>query len=299
MSYLPSIARFRGITTGRIITLEATGGNETFDLTIDGTLYRTHVFTSPGSLKITRFSNVQEYNTIECFVVAGGGGGGNGENYINSNNGNGSGGGGGGGGGGIVLSSLILSPNKSSVPIAVGQGGLASTNGENSRVDSVIALGGGRGGGGDGGAIIPSGSTNPYNKGGDGGSGGGGGRYGLEGIGLQPAYTYPGFGNNGYRSTGRDGGGGGGAGSAASGRSGGGGKIYNLHSPSETNRNFSYGGTAGNMGGYSAGASAPANTGAGGNGGSGPHPRQQSGPSAPGGRGGSGIVVVRYPIEVV
>ena len=110
MSYLPSIARFRGITTGRIITLEATGGNEVFESYINDVLYRTHVFTVSGKLTITRFSNVQEYNTLECFIVAGGAGGGNGENYINSNNGAGVGGGGGGGGGGIVLANAVLPP---------------------------------------------------------------------------------------------------------------------------------------------------------------------------------------------
>ena len=299
MSYLPSIARFRGITTGRIITLEATGGNEVFESYINDVLYRTHVFTVSGKLTITRFSNVQEYNTLECFIVAGGAGGGNGENYINSNNGAGVGGGGGGGGGGIVLANAVLSPNTPSVSITVGAGGNATSIGGNSWVGPVTALGGGKGGGGDGGAVIPSGSTNGYNIGGDGGSGGGGGRYGLAGNGLQPTYTYPGFGNDGYRSTGRNGGGGGGAGSAASGRSGGGGRVYNFHSATASNRNFSYGGTGGSMSGYSAGASAPSNTGGGGNGGSGPHPRQQYGPSAPGGRGGSGIVAVRYPLEVI
>ena len=297
MSYFPSIARFRGITTGRIITLEATGGNQTFEVLVNNVLHRAHVFTSYGTLTITRFSNLQEYNTLECFVVGGGGGGGYGEDFLFSNNGVGAGGGGGGGAGGIVLSSLVVSPNKPSIPVTIGAGGNISGRGQDSRVDNIVALGGGKGGGGDGGPIIPSGSTNSYNIGGNGGSGGGGGRYGLGGTGQQPTYTYPGFGNNGYRSTGRDAGGGGGAGSAGSGRSGGGGRVYNIHSPSGTNRNFAYGGTGGNMGGYSPGASAPSNTGAGGNGGSGPHPRGQAGDSSPGGRGGSGIAVIRYPIE--
>ena len=299
MSYFPSIARFRGITTGRIITLEATGGNDTFETYVDGVLHRTHVFTTPGNLNISRFSNIQEYNTLECFVVGGGGGGGWGENYIRSNNGNGSGGGGGGGGGGIVITSLIVSPSKSTISVNVGAGGNAGGGqGVNSTVDSIVARGGGKGGNGNGGAIITSGSTNPYNKGGDGGSGGGGGRYGIAGVGLQPTSTNPGFGNDGYKSTGHAGGGGGGAASIASNRSGGGGKVYNWHSPSGTNRNFAYGGTGGNMSGYRVGATAPSNTGAGGSGGSGPHPRGQYGPSAPGGNGGSGIAVVRYPIEV-
>lgn len=292
MSYLPSIARFRGITTGRIITLEATGGNQTFDVYVDGVLHKAHVFTGNGTLSITRFSNVQEYNTLQCFIVAGGGGGGYGENFILSNRGSGAGGGGGGGAGGIVITPLVISPNKSSIPVFVGDGGLHQVNGGNSRVDAVTALGGGKGGGGDG-------TNYSYNKGGEGGSGGGGGRFGIAGIAQQPSYTYPGFGNNGAQSTGRPGGGGGGANTAASGTSGGGGRVYNWHSPTGANRTFAYGGTAGTMNGYSPGASAPNNTGAGGNGGSGPHPRGQQGPSVPGGRGGSGIVVIRYPIEVI
>ena len=235
MPYSASLARFRGITTGKIITMEATGGNQTFDVVIGGKTYRTHVFTSSGvqKLNIIRKANSKEYNDLECLIVAGGGGGGYGENYYLNPSG-----GGGGGGGGVVESEYAVSSN--SVNIFVGAGGATSGHGLSggnsyvgeSGVFNLTALGGGGGGAGNGGnGTALGGANNPensYNRGSDGGSGGGGGRAGNRGFGLQPSYVYSGFGNGGYagqgtgRATvspagvGKNGGGGGGAGSAGS-----------------------------------------------------------------------------------
>jgi len=314
MSYFPSIARFRGITTGKIITMQASGGNQTFDVDVGGQTFRTHVFTSTGlnKLNITRISNVQEYSTIEGLIIAGGGGGGWSENWrINPS------GGGGGGAGGVVEFEYIVKTK--SVNVFVGAGGRSGGfSGQNSYVGesgtfNITALGGGGGGNGNGVNGTAGGGSNnpqhPYVKGKDGGSGGGGGRAGDRGLGLQPGYTYTGFGNHGFAGqgtgaaivspagVGKNGGGGGGSGSAASGRSGGGGRVYNIHSPTKTNKTFAYGGTGGTMTVNANGATGPANTGAGGGGGS--ANEGSAGPSFPGGNGGSGIVVIRYPIEVV
>lgn len=317
MPFLPSFARFRGITTGRIITMEATGGDETFDTVIEGKTYRTHVFKTSGlnKLTISRQSNSQEYRTIQCLIIAGGGGGGNGEDYgINPA------GGGGGGAGGIVETEYIVSTDR--VNVYVGEAGARSSDGGNSYIGesgtfNTTALGGGGGGGGDGGNGTANGGSNdpesPYPRGNDGGSGGGGGRAGNGGFGQQPDYTSNTYGIVGYGNPGNPGqgtsraivspagvgkkaGGGGGAGFAGSLSAGGAGKTYDWHNPG-TPKLFATGGSGGNMSGYRVGASAAPNTGDGGGGGSGPHPRQQYGDSAPGGTGGSGIVILRYRID--
>jgi hypothetical protein len=316
MPFSPSFTRFRGITAGKIIIMEATGGNETFDVVVDSKTYRTHVFTASGlqKLDVTRKANSKEYSTLECLVIAGGGGGGEGENYnINPS------GGGGGGAGGILDSEYFVTSN--SVNVFVGVGGANSGHGVSggnsyvgeSGVFNITALGGGGGGSGAAGnATANGGSNNPENannRGYDGGSGGGGGRSGNPGFGLQPSYEYPGFGNDGYAGqgtgaavvspagVGKNGGGGGGSGVAAFSRSGGVGLAYNWHNEDQTSSLFGNGGTGGSMGGYSVGTQASVNTGSGGGGGSGPHPNNQYGSNAPGGSGGSGIVVVRYRID--
>ena len=102
----------------------------------------------------------------DVLMVAGGGGGGN----IN--------GGGGGAGGLIYLPDVSLNIQKT---IVVGNGGNASSKGNNTLFDSIISIGGGAGG-------INLGS------GGNGGSGGGAGRDGLRGLSQKSSNE---FGNDG------------------------------------------------------------------------------------------------------
>ena len=90
-------------------------------------------------------------SVVEYLLVAGGGAG-RGGPY-----------GGGGGGGGVRTGNLSISPG-SQIPIIIGAGGAAS-NGSNSAIADVTAIGGGIGG-------------DTYQGGANGGSGGGGGRAG-------------------------------------------------------------------------------------------------------------------------
>jgi hypothetical protein len=220
-----------------------------------------------------------------ALVVAGGGGGG----YSMA---------GGGGAGGLVFTTISLTPGSKTVSVGAGGAGSATfgvgSNGLNSFIDSLIAIGGG-GGAGDG-----------DRTGRSGGSGGGASREGAPGTGSVGQGNFAGSGSfnniNGF-----SGGGGGGAGSPGntvnSLTAGIGGTGLALAITSVTTY-YAGGGGGGILGGTNvggvggiggggagaaqnvSGSSGSANTGGGGGGG---------GSGAPGGNGGSGIVVIRYP----
>jgi len=246
--------------------VSALGGNTTVDL--NG--YRIHTFTS--SLTFTVYSG----GSVETLVVAGGGGGGWDV-------------GGGGGAGGLIYNSSFIVPN-GSYNIVVGPGGPGSSTvgaaptaykGQNSSFSSLVAIGGGGGGNYSG------------QNGGDGGSGGGASGYGNPG---QPGNGTSGQGNRGgYANSGNTnantGGGGGGAGGVGDNSiqninsfvAGGIGLAYTISGSSIT---YAQGGRGGGDS-WTGRASGTANRGNGGDGGGNPND---------GGAGGSGIVIIRYPI---
>ena len=279
----------------------ADGGTITY-ATIGGVTYRIHAFTATGT------STLLLPETVECDVllVAGGGGGG-------GSGGSGASGAGGGAGGLILDLNKTVSPGSYSIVVG-GQGlsvnpgfDLQGSDGGDTSAFSLTAVGGGGGGsrntgnangrdGGSGGGEGSHGVTTSYgsgtsgqgNRGGLNGfsgstgaqnaSGGGGGAGGVGGDGLDNNYSGDGgvgldmsayfttsFGENGYFA------GGGGGGRA--------GTVTN---------SFGSGGIGGGAdGGNTEGQSATANTGGGGGG---------AGGSDRAGKGGSGIVLIRYRV---
>jgi hypothetical protein len=208
-------------TGSNALYVSATGGNTTIT---EGN-FKTHIFTSPGTLCVSSAGNACGTNTVDYFVVAGGGGGGG--PYRGS----------GAGAGGFRLSNSVgclpaptMSPlanptglpvTATGYPITVGGGGVGSgshggsgttgTSGSNSIFagSSTITSAGGGGG--------KSCSTSPGNGvvGGSGGGGGGCSGGSCGGVGNQPPVSPP-QGNNGGPSPTNPsfGGGGGGAGAA-------------------------------------------------------------------------------------
>ena len=303
------------LITGSINTM-GTGGT----ITICGE-YVIHTFTTTGSTIFTPASS----GTVEVLIVGGGGGGGRGM-------------GGGGGGGGVVYIPSVSVSAGTNYTITVGNGGASQTNGVASTAFTAIAAGGGRGGtylssnagnGGSGGGAgtndepgvaqqggissgnSPGTNSNAIIHGNNGGSlviipgdnntraagGGGAGAPGLntnqttinsggQGIVyniLGTSYYWAGSGGGGIWSgsnAGSGGLGGGGGGGASNGVlvGLGGGSALNVGLPG--NNGPGNGGPGGNAG---------ANTGGGGGGGGG---------NSAGGIGGSGIVVIRYLINV-
>ena len=330
-------------TQGWVATEEGTGYvGEDFLCVAGGNViltcgnYKSHVFTSDGTLTVNSLATVSANNTVDYFVVAGGGG-----------SGTGSGGGGGGGAGGFrmsndtCMSAPVTSPlanstgitvTASAYPITVGGGGAGapvgaspSNNGSNSVFSTITSAGGGGGG-----------AYNP-NTGKDGGSGGGGGdNDGSPSIAggsgntppVSPAQgTNGGSGFNGPGPDSNQGGGGGGgaavagttAPSAGNGGPGGTGSYvsnalfgptapsYGTAGPVSNTRYFAGGG-----GGAGHHSNATGGTGGGGAGGSpsanptGNAGTVNTGGGAGGGRtespvndrlGGSGIVVIRYKYQ--
>ena len=246
--------------------VSALGGNTTIDL--NG--YRIHTYTSSSIF------TVYSGGSVETLVVAGGGGGGWDV-------------GGGGGAGGLRYLSSFIVPN-GSYNIVVGSGGPGSSTvgaaptaykGQNSSFSSLVAIGGGGGGNYSG------------QNGGDGGSGGGASGYGNPG---QPGNGTSGQGNRGgYANSGNTnantGGGGGGAGGVGDNSiqninsfvAGGIGLAYTISGSSVT---YAQGGRGG-ADSWTGRVSGTANRGNGGDGGGNPND---------GGAGGSGIVIIRYPI---
>lgn len=277
---------------------KAFGGNE---VRTDGA-YWYHVYRSSG-----RFEPTQ---TLSCdvLVIAGGGG----ASALS----------GGGGAGGLLIHSS-QSVNAQNYTVTVGAGGVATDNrnavggnGSNSQFGSLTASVGGGGGGGDQNA----GSTLP---GGNGGSGGGGGRANVGGTGTSgQGYN----GGNGFSAAFYGGGGGGGAGAAganAVSNNGGNGGVGFYNSVTNamglatstgelSGGNYYYAGgggggsnngvnSTGGLGGggnstgntnaqTTAGIAGDANTGGGGGG------NNAVGTGQFGGNGGSGIIILRYPV---
>lgn len=242
---------------------KATGGDVIGN---DGTYYY-HIFNSSGT-----FTPSQSL-TADCLVIAGGGGGGGAVN--------GSIGGGGGAGGFQYFTGQALTATGYS--ITVGAGGAAGSssptsgsNGSNSVFGGLTAsVGGGGGGNGNGSSTGGSGSN--------GGSGGGAGFSAntttIAGLGTA------GQGNNGGpEGVGGGGAGGGGAGSAGSNPTAGSGLANSITGTSVT---YAIGGSADGSAGSGVTPSNPvANRGIGG----------AAGWNAAGAAGGSGLVIVRYPI---
>jgi hypothetical protein len=286
-----------GVSNG----VKATGGT----LTVAGG-YAYHTFTSTGS-----FLPNQRIKGAEILCVAGGGGGGSDRA-------------GGGGAGGVLYSSSQTLNAGTSYTALVGSGGAggasggsnAGVNGTNSILSATIAIGGGFGsggsngnggsggsGGGAGGSQsvnFPVGGTatsGQGNAGGNGvyqpannnvGAGGGGGAgaagtsgttvAGAGGVGTATYTTWHAITGTGVLSSGAyyvAGGGGGGANSGQGSGSNGAGGVG--------------GGGAGGTSG--AGAAGTANTGGGGGGGS------NVGGQRAGAAGGSGLIIVRYPLS--
>ncbi len=281
--------------------VSATGGVET---TTEAGSYRVHTFYESGTLE------VQAGGEVEYLVVAGGGGGGA---YI----------GGGGGAGGLLTGTVGLKPGR--YAIQVGEGGQPGANGEGSSFAKIEAAGGGHGGfrskegalvgtGGSGGGgtfgeenTPGNGLSTPTPQGAEGGAGhpgttgagrrgGGGGGYSSAGA---PAQLSDGGGNGGSgfdsaafrgleQPTRIAGGGGGGASEgrpAGRGTDGGGDGANDALAVDETSLSPAADGQPNTGGGGGGGGF----TGAG---------RGGSNLSGPGGSGGSGLVVIRYPLSV-
>jgi hypothetical protein len=251
----------------------ATGGNTVQD--IGG--YRIHTFTTIGTSTFTPSTS----GNVEVLVVAGGGGGGRKTNNNNEAAG-------GGGAGELIYGSSFSISGPINVSIGAGGSGgnsdAISTNGQNSQFGSLLALGGGRGGNGS--------------VGGSGGSGGGGSRFYSGGN----ATAVTGFGNSGGNSGNTFGlasGGGGGGGAISAGQNsydasvrtpGGTGYTTLINGTSVV---YATGGNGGARSFTSNGADGAANTGNGGDGCDGGVTTVLNG-----GAGGSGIVIVRYPLPV-
>jgi hypothetical protein len=188
----------------------------------------------------------------------------------------------GGGAGGVLFTSIQLNPGNTS--IIVGDGGSSNNNGQNSSFGSVISTGGGAGG-------------NFSAPGGNGGSGGGGSPSGS-------GTTGQGF--DGNNQVGIAGGGGGGAGQKAPGQFGGSGSFFSLFTTTAGSPLGWFGGGGGGarvstiigLGGIGGGGNGGVDNGitfgitgsvnSGGGGGG-----DYFGPG--GAKGGSGIVIIRYP----
>jgi len=269
--------------------LAATGGIVT---TAGG--YRIHTFTSVGTQVFEADGNGQ----VDVLVVAGGGSGGPGQpGYWEV--------GAGGGAGGLLYSSSV-SVTEGPVTVIVGDGGLGKSGnspydpglqGENSRFGSIIATGGGGGG--------ANYSTNPgyfaaYLNGGSGG--GAQGNFPTVGTGI------PGQGNNGGAShsqqdSGKAGGGGGAGATGGNANSGAGGNGGSGLSNSISGTSIVYaGGGGGSNASNGGGSNGSGGSGGGGSGGGGYGTDGLGGggggnkSGARSGDGGSGVVIVRYPI---
>ena len=273
----------------------ATGGTVT-DTTIGSVTYRVHTFSTTDTFIV---SDNPSNNEVEYLVIAGGGGSGakqQGENG-EANTGGGAGGGGGhaaggsGGGagaggyrssvvgeysGGLSIAESKIAVNEQSYTVMVGAGGPRGSSegntgsqGSNSEFAGIISTGGG----------VGAGATQP---GGDGGSGGGADGNTQPGGAAQNGQGFPGGTSGNYTPSIYPGGGGGGAGAA--GTNGSGGSIPGNGGD----------GIQSNITGslvYRAGGGGAGNGGVGGAGGGG-----NGGPSAGLSNGGSGIVIIRYPI---
>lgn len=269
--------------------MDGSGGDRIYTIVENGVTYRVHKFTTIGTSTFTSPTGV---TSVEYLVVAGGGGGGG---HMA----------GGGGGGGVRMGTLTITSGSKTV--IVGKGGIggsnsAGGNGDNSTFDSILSVGGG------GGASFES--ANPAPSGGSGG--GGGSKDGVAGTGGTAVPSGQGnIGGNGYNyNSGNAAGGGGGAGtSGATATANTGGKGGDGIASAISGALTYYGGGGGGEGVSTQGASG---LGGGGQGSVGTTEGRTAGSpntggggggswdgSTPvyGGAGGSGIVIVRYPIS--
>lgn len=251
-----------GVTAANV-GAKATGGDFIGN---DGT-YFYHVFNSSGT-----FTPLQSLTT-DVLVIAGGGGGGGAVN--------GSIGGGGGAGGYQYFTGQSVTATGYSITVgAGGAGGNSSpssgSNGSNSVFGALTAsVGGGGGGSGHGTATGGSGSN--------GGSGGGAG-FSANTTTIGGTGTAGQGNDGGPEGVGGGGSGGGGAGGAGSNPTAGAGLANSVAGSSIT---YAIGGSgSGSSGNGVTPATPTANSGIGGD----------AGWNAAGGAGGSGLVIVRYPI---
>jgi len=277
--------------SGSIFSPTSATGGVIGTYTSAGITYRTHTFSTVGSTNFV-VSAAGSTPAARYLIVAGGGGGGNGTGSGYEA--------GGGGAGGLLQGSVNLTAT--TYPIVVGNGGAAATNGQNSSAFGLTAVGGGAGGSSPGGGAA-------------GGSGGGGAHSNTAAgagtasqgfAGGQPGQGSSGGGGGGAGEAGNTDGlgeGGDGLGSNISGNTvfyAGGGAAF--HAPTQGNNIGPIIGEPGVGGGgnanqdidvtaslFGANKNATANTGGGGGGG---YHTNGTG----GGLGGSGIVIVSYPI---
>jgi len=293
------------------LPISAVGGDEIFDEIVQDVLYRFHVFTTVGSSQAFEVLSLGDSNgLVNLAVVGGGGGGGNIDLRY-----------GGGGAGGVAHNFGVLGfpVTVGSVSVTVGAGGVGQNDGQSSLFGSILARGGGQGG------LASSGAN-------DGGSGGGGGSQTVRGFATQPNTNSSPFldlGNDGGVDGSAGGGGnqagagGGGAVSAGTASSvggpcgdGGNGVDLSVFVTTSLGENGFFAG-----GGGGSGANIPRRAGIGGVGGGGDGARGTSTsdfaengiPGTGGGAGGapwsgagyqstvggSGIVIVRYPLVPV
>jgi len=272
----------------------ATGGTES-TYTSGGVTYKVHTFTSSGTF-LTEASG-----SVDLLVVAGGASGANDH-------------GGGGGAGGYRIStnhavttqgySIVVGAGGASAPAVRGSVNTHGNAGTNSSALSITSIGGG--GGGD----------YNYDAAGDsGGSGGGAGGNGVVGVGTAGQGNNGGTGTHGPNYQGGGGGGAGAVGTNSSGLypNGGSGSSNSLR----TGSNITYAGGGGGNGSYGGGGqygsggsggggnganqsviatAGTVNTGSGGGGGARYTTDAGGNQSGPSGAGGSGIVIIRYPI---
>jgi len=147
------------------VPIQATGGDNVYDITQDGVTYRVHEFTTVGGSAFT-VTDLGSTGEVEYLVVGGGGGGGHG------------GGGhivaGGGGGAGGYLAGTATLDEVGSLTVQVGAAGAAGDrgagnadggNGGDSALADITAYGGGGGSGTSRGSGLPGASSGgaPYN----------------------------------------------------------------------------------------------------------------------------------------
>ena len=254
----------------------ATGGTVT-DVVDGGFTWRTHVLTASTNFVVT-----QAIKSSEWLLVGGGGGGG-------SSQGTGNWGSGAGGGGGRIRVGSGGGVDVGTYPVVVGTGGaggLPNTSAGTAGLASTLWDGASAIGGQPGGLYSEPGGFGSFPGGASGGSpsfgGGGGGGAGAAGV-------------NGVGAVGGGAGGAGTASSIATGAAvnyGGGGGVYTAFTPGA--------GTDGGGAGGAAGANVNGVAGTdglgGGGGGASTSSGTKVGATSVGGKGGDGLVVIRYPI---
>jgi len=295
------VSEIQGISNNSTDTpIRATGG-EIYEIQEGDIVYRVHVFRKSSDFQVF---DAGSSGQVEYLVVAGGGGGGG---VI----------GGGGGAGGFLSGTITITAQ--TYPIIVGSGGLGGFswnssvqlgfNGTNSTALGINAIGGGGGGSHGGNDTRTAGSV--------GGSGGGAGNM-VAGAAGTVGQGFAGGTGAGASGQGNNGGGGGGAFrqgndgiNGVTGGAGGPGKTsqitgilswYAGGGGGGTRNTFGVGGLGGRGGGGNGGTTDQtktstdglANTGGGGGGGG--HNGSSAGTVRSGANGGSGIVVLRYPI---